>query len=58
MIAVEKKEPHRTCVWKISQDVLDAARGENEISMDLFLYCRNENKWPTGYETLRVFETI
>ena len=58
MIAVEKKEPHRTGVWKISQDVLDAARGENEISMDLFLYCRTENKWPTGYETLRVFETI
>lgn len=58
MIAVEKKEPLRTGVWKISQETLNSARADNESAMDLFLHCRDTDTWPTGYESLRTFEAV
>ena len=57
-VAVEKKEPHRCGVWKIAGDVLDIAREENEAAIERLLKCERTDRWPSGYEELRLFETI
>lgn len=53
MIAVEKQEPFRVGVWRISRGRLDAAREENEERMRELLHCQENGYWPTGYEDVR-----
>jgi hypothetical protein len=54
IIAVEKKEPFRCGVWRISSEALDFAEMENKAAIERLKKCRAENVWPTGYEEVRI----
>jgi hypothetical protein len=53
LIAVEKNEPFRCGVWRISGEALDFAGAENKAAIERLKHCRAENLWPTGYEEVR-----
>ena len=54
LIAVEKKEPFRCGVWRISDDTLAIAQRENEAAIRRLVVCRQQDHWPSGYEEIRV----
>jgi hypothetical protein len=54
LIAVEKHEPFRCGVWRISDESLDLAEVENAAAIGRLQRCRAENLWPTGYEEPRI----
>jgi len=56
LIAVEKKEPFRCGVWRVSDDCLAMARHDNEAAIDRLKSCRNKGIWPTGYEEVRLLD--
>ena len=56
LIAVEKKEPHRCGVWRVSDDTLSIAQQENEAAIRRLRHCEALGNWPSGYEDVRVFE--
>jgi hypothetical protein len=58
LLAVEKKEPFRCGVWRVAEEVLAHARQENEEALNRFKQCLAENIWPSGYEELRIFDSI
>ena len=58
IIAVEKKEPFRAGVWRISEDTLAQAQKENEAAIERMKRCIATDTWPTGYEECRVFDAI
>jgi hypothetical protein len=58
VIAVEKKPPYRCGVWRISEQTLAVARGENEAAIARLGECESRNLWPTGYEEVRAFDYV
>ncbi|MDD5698885.1 MAG: PD-(D/E)XK nuclease-like domain-containing protein [Victivallaceae bacterium] len=54
LIAVEKQEPFRCGVWRISDDALASAESENAAAIERLKHCRAEKLWPTGYEETRL----
>lgn len=58
IIAVEKREPFRTGVWIMGQNVLAVAQKENEQAMTRLAKCRATDSWPTGYENIRTFDYL
>ena len=58
MIAVEKREPLRTGVWRMSEEVLGLAQKENEESIARLIACREKDEWLSGYEDIRTFDLI
>lgn len=58
VIAVEKREPYRCGVWKISAEALDFAEVENIAAIERLHECRKNSVWPTGYEEIRVIDSI
>jgi len=56
IVAVEKKEPFRCGVWRVSDDSLAIARGENEAAIRRLVSCRESGDWPTGYEEVRLLD--
>jgi len=58
LIAVEKREPHRTGVFSLGPDVLNAAQKENEQAIERLVRCRAADHWPTGYEDLRTIDYL
>lgn len=58
IIAVEKKEPFRCGVWRVSDDCLTAARQENEAAIGRLISCLHNNLWPTGYEQIRLLDSF
>lgn len=58
LIAVEKKEPFRCGVWRLSEATLAQAQRENEAAIRRLLNCRERAEWPTGYEEIRVLEIV
>ncbi|HUW33763.1 MAG TPA: PD-(D/E)XK nuclease-like domain-containing protein [Planctomycetota bacterium] len=58
IISVEKKEPYRAAVWRLSEDTLAAARQENEAAIKRLIECRKTDTWPTGFEAIRVLEIL
>jgi hypothetical protein len=58
LIAVEKKEPFRCGVWRLSDEVLGIAQRENEAAIERLKQCETSGVWPSGYEELRVFDAI
>jgi len=58
MIAIEKKEPHRCGVWRLTEDVLSAAQKENEAAIRRLKRCQETDTWPSGYEEPRMFDYI
>ncbi|MDH4201383.1 MAG: PD-(D/E)XK nuclease-like domain-containing protein [Phycisphaerae bacterium] len=58
IIAVEKKEPFRCGVWRVSNDCLTTARQENEAAIGRLISCLHHNQWPTGYEQIRLLDSF
>jgi len=58
LIAVEKREPYRSGVWRIGEDVLGIAEKENAEAIERLKACREADRWPTGYEDVRTFDWI
>lgn len=56
LIAVEKREPFRCGVWQIAPRSLDAAQAKNEHAMRELTRCRETSIWPTGFESLRLYD--
>jgi hypothetical protein len=56
LVAVEKKEPFRCGVWRVSDDCLVMARQDNEAAIERLQSCRKKGIWPTGYEEVRVLD--
>jgi hypothetical protein len=56
IIAVEKKEPFRCGVWRVSEEALNSAEVENTAAIERLKKCRAENLWPTGYEEVRILD--
>ncbi len=58
LIAVEKREPFRCGVWRMSEEVLGIAQKENEEAIKRLKAYRERDHYPTGYEDIRVFDWI
>lgn len=58
IVAVEKKEPFRCGVWRLSDDALAVARHENESAIERLLECEKSGDFPSGYEEPRVFDSV
>ena len=58
LIAIEKRQPFRCGVWKITDDTLAQAQKENEAAIERLKRCIATDTWPTGYEEVRVFDAI
>jgi len=56
LIGVEKKEPFRCGVWRLSDDTLAIAQRENEAAVRRLVACRKRDEWPTGYEEVRILD--
>jgi hypothetical protein len=56
LVAVEKREPFRCGVWRVSDETLAQAQRENEAAIRRLLACRERGEWPTGYEEIRVLD--
>ena len=55
-IAIEKKEPYRCGVWRLSDDTLSIARCEVEAAVGRLLDAQVRQEWVTGYEEMRVLD--
>jgi len=55
-IAVEKREPFRCGVWRVTEDALDQCARENADAVGRLKECRRLGVWPTGYEGIRVLD--
>ena len=58
LVVVEKREPFRAGVWRMGEQVLGIVRKENEEAIERLKTCRDRDRWPTGYEDIRVFDWI
>jgi hypothetical protein len=58
IIAVEKNEPFATGVWQLTGDVLDTAERINVAALARFGKCLYTGMWPTGYEEVRLIDTL
>jgi hypothetical protein len=58
IVAVEKREPFRCGLWLIHAKALDKAQAENEQAMQDLARCIEGDVWPTGYESIRLFEHL
>ena len=58
IIAIEKREPYRCGVWKLTDELLDQATATNNTAMSALKECRCRNEWPTGYEDERVMDVL
>ncbi len=58
IVAVEKREPFRTGVWILGQNVLAIAQKDNEEALERLAKCRKADSWPTGYEDIRTFDYL
>lgn len=56
LIAVEKREPFRCGVWQVAPRRLDAAATENDRAIRTLVRCRETGSWPTGFESLRLYD--
>ncbi|NLF33253.1 MAG: hypothetical protein GX591_20500 [Planctomycetes bacterium] len=56
IIAIEKREPFRCGVWRVSDDTLTSFRRINEAAIGRLLACRGQNDWPTDYEIIRLLD--
>ena len=57
IVAVEKREPYRVAVYKLTDELLEQCARQNEKAMEDLGRCRASNEWPTGTEALRILDT-
>lgn len=53
-VVVEKRAPHRVCVWSFPGSVLAPYAAQNGLALDRLLRCRRTGKWD-DFESGRVF---
>ena len=58
IIAVEKCEPYSAGVWDIAPNVLDQAELVNNAALQRFKRCKETGCWPTGFEDIRLIDTL
>ena len=58
IIAVEKNEPFASGVWQLTDDVLDTAERINEAALGRYKKCLYTGVWPTGYEDIRLIDSL
>ncbi|MGE4157727.1 MAG: PD-(D/E)XK nuclease-like domain-containing protein [Planctomycetota bacterium] len=58
IVAVEKKPPFRTGVWRIPEELLAISRLQNQEAMEEFAQCQERDLWPTRFEGIREFEIV
>ena len=58
VIAIEKKEPFRCGVWWVSTETLTAARGQIRAAIGRWKECLKNDRFPTGYETVRTLNIL
>lgn len=58
IIAVEKREPFRCGVWQLSTRALNRAQRENEEALCALARCRETGAWPTGFESIRLYDRL
>lgn len=56
IIAVEKREPFRCGVWRLSDDTIAAATRQNKAAIARLVECERTGVWPTLYEDTRLLE--
>ena len=56
LVAVEKREPMRCGVWKLTDGILESCALENARAIAALRKCRRENTWPTGTEEMRILD--
>ena len=56
LIGVEKNEPLRCGVWKLTDGILQACAAENERAIAELRECRRSHTWPTRTEDMRVLD--
>ena len=56
LIGIEKNEPMRCGVWKLTDGILQACAAENERAIAELRECRCCNCWPTRTEDLRILD--
>ena len=56
LIGVEKNEPMRCGVWKLTDGILQACACENERAIAELRECRRANTWPTRTEDMRILD--
>lgn len=54
-VVLEKKPPFRVGVWHFSADVLEPYAVQNRQTLAAYRRCRENDRWPTGYESPRAF---
>ncbi len=54
-VVVEKRPPFRVGVWEFTPSILAPYAAENLAALSALRRCREENRWPTGYENTRSF---
>lgn len=58
IIAVEKNEPFATGVWQLTGEVLDLAERINDAALERYKKCQFTGIWPTGYEDIRIIDSL
>lgn len=58
LIGVEKREPFRCGVWRVSESVLDQAEKENAEAIGRLVACRRDDFWPSGFEGLLTIDYL
>ncbi len=56
LVAVEKTEPFRCGVWRVSDNTLAIARQENEAAIQRLRRAWEIDAFPTGYEDIRILD--
>ncbi len=50
IVAVEKQEPFRCGVWRVSERLLERCTRENEAAIERLKRCERDDRWPTDFE--------
>lgn len=56
LVAIEKIEPFRCGVWKLTDGILESCALQNERAIAELRECRMTNAWPTRTEGLRILD--
>ena len=56
LVAIEKREPFRCGVWKLTDGILESCAVENGRAIAELRECRRANAWPTRTEDLRILD--
>ena len=56
LVAIEKREPFRCGVWKLTDGILESCAVENGRAITELRECRRANAWPTRTEDLRILD--